>query len=171
MNHFLLKLCVLMQSVCKLMLSVDQQHNLQRETQTRAITYVYWRWRNYFSQLLNVHGVNDVRPTEIHTAGPLEPEPRAFEFELAIGDIKCHNSPGVVQISAELFKAGDRTFSNEIHNLIVSMWNKEDSLRSGRNPSLCLSIRSVMKHNIVIMGVYHSCQIRTKFFPTSCSPG
>jgi hypothetical protein len=25
------------------------------------------RWRNYFSQLLNVHGVGDVRQTEIHT--------------------------------------------------------------------------------------------------------
>jgi hypothetical protein len=25
------------------------------------------RWRNYFFQLLNVHGVNDVRQTEIHT--------------------------------------------------------------------------------------------------------
>jgi len=26
------------------------------------------RWRNHFLQLLNVHGVNDVRQTEIHTA-------------------------------------------------------------------------------------------------------
>ena len=26
------------------------------------------RWRNHFPQLLNVHGVNDVRQTEIHTA-------------------------------------------------------------------------------------------------------
>ena len=25
------------------------------------------RWRNYFSQLLNIHGVNDVRQTEIHS--------------------------------------------------------------------------------------------------------
>ena len=25
-------------------------------------------WRNHFSQLLNVHGVNDIRQTEIHTA-------------------------------------------------------------------------------------------------------
>jgi hypothetical protein len=25
------------------------------------------RWKNYFCQLLNVHGVNDVRQTEIHT--------------------------------------------------------------------------------------------------------
>jgi hypothetical protein len=34
------------------------------------------RWRKYFSQLMNVHGFNDVRQTEIHTAEPLVPEPR-----------------------------------------------------------------------------------------------
>ena len=42
------------------------------------------KWRNYFFQLLNVHGVNDVRQAEIHTAEPLVPEPSAFEVELAI---------------------------------------------------------------------------------------
>jgi len=42
------------------------------------------RWRNHFCQLLIVHGVNDVRPTEIHTAEPLVPEPSAYEFEMAI---------------------------------------------------------------------------------------
>jgi len=26
------------------------------------------RWRDYFSQLLNVHGVNDIRQTEMNTA-------------------------------------------------------------------------------------------------------
>ena len=31
------------------------------------------RWRNYFSQLLNVRGVNDARQTEIHTTEPLLP--------------------------------------------------------------------------------------------------
>jgi len=31
------------------------------------------RWRNHFSQILNIHGVNDVRQTEIHTAEPLSP--------------------------------------------------------------------------------------------------
>jgi hypothetical protein len=41
------------------------------------------RWRKYFSQLLNVHGVNDVRHTEIYTAEALVPGPSAFEFELA----------------------------------------------------------------------------------------
>jgi hypothetical protein len=31
-------------------------------------TSILARWRNHFFQLLNVHGVNDVRQTEIHTA-------------------------------------------------------------------------------------------------------
>jgi hypothetical protein len=31
------------------------------------------RWRKYFSQLLNVHGVNDVRQTDLHTTEPLIP--------------------------------------------------------------------------------------------------
>jgi hypothetical protein len=33
------------------------------------------RWRNHFSQLLDVHGVNGVKQTEIHTAQPLVSEP------------------------------------------------------------------------------------------------
>jgi hypothetical protein len=37
------------------------------------------RRKNYFSQLLNVHGVNDVRQMEIHTVEPLVPEPSPFE--------------------------------------------------------------------------------------------
>jgi len=46
------------------------------------------RWRNHFSQLLNVCEVNGVRQTETHTAEPLVPEPGAFEFELAIEKLK-----------------------------------------------------------------------------------
>jgi hypothetical protein len=29
------------------------------------------RWKNYFCQLLNLHGIHDVRQTEIHTADSL----------------------------------------------------------------------------------------------------
>ena len=42
------------------------------------------RWKNHFSPLLNIYGVNDVRQTEIHTAEPLVLEPSAFEVELSI---------------------------------------------------------------------------------------
>jgi hypothetical protein len=47
-------------------------------------------WRNHFSQLLNVHGVNDVRQTEIHTAGSLVTDPIAFDFETGIEKLKTH---------------------------------------------------------------------------------
>jgi len=47
-------------------------------------------WRNYFSQLFNVHGVKDGGQTEIHTAEPLVPEPSASEFVLAIDKLKTH---------------------------------------------------------------------------------
>jgi hypothetical protein len=42
------------------------------------------RRKNHFFQLFNVHGVSDVRRTEIHTAEPLVPEPSALEVEMAI---------------------------------------------------------------------------------------
>ena len=42
------------------------------------------RWRNYFSQLFNVHGVKEVGQAEIHTAEPLVPEPSDSEVELGI---------------------------------------------------------------------------------------
>jgi len=37
------------------------------------------RWRNHFTQLYNVHGISNVRQTEIYTAEPLVPQPSAFE--------------------------------------------------------------------------------------------
>ena len=83
-------------------------------------------WRNYFSQLLNVHGVNDVRQTEIHTAEPLVPEPSACEVELAIEKLKSHKSPGIDQIPVELIKAGSGTIRSDIHKFTIYIWNKEE---------------------------------------------
>jgi len=83
------------------------------------------RWRNYFSQLFNMHGVKVVGQEEIHTAETLVPEPSASEVELAIDKLKSHKSPGTDQIPAELIKAGGRTIFLEIHKLIISIWKKE----------------------------------------------
>ena len=84
------------------------------------------RWRYHFSQLLNVHGVNDVRQTEIHTAEPLVPEPSAFEFEMDIEKLQRHRSTGNDQIPAELIKARGRTIRSEILKLINSILNEEE---------------------------------------------
>jgi hypothetical protein len=67
------------------------------------------RWKNYFCQLLNVHAVNDVRQTEIHTAEPLVPEPSSSEVEIAIEKLERYKSPGIDQIPAELIQAGGDT--------------------------------------------------------------
>jgi hypothetical protein len=83
------------------------------------------RWRNYFSQLFNMHGVKDVGQAEIHTAEPLVPEPSASEVELAIDMLKSYKSPGIDQIPAELIKAKGRKICLEIHKLITSIWKKE----------------------------------------------
>jgi len=76
-------------------------------------------WRNHFSQLLNVHGVIDVRQMEIHTAEPMVSEPSAFDIKMAILMLKRYKSPSVDKIPAKLIKAEGRTNCSEIHKLMV----------------------------------------------------
>jgi len=90
------------------------------------------RWRNYFSQLFNVHAVKDVRQAETRAAEPLVPEPSAAEFEPAIDKLKSHKSPGIDQIPAEVIKARSRTICLEIHKLITSIWKKEKLPKEGK---------------------------------------
>jgi len=79
-----------------------------------------------FLRLMNVHGGNDVRQIEIHTAEPLVPNPSDFEMVMDIEKLNTHQSPGTDQIPAEMIKAGGRTIYSEIHELINSIWNKEN---------------------------------------------
>jgi hypothetical protein len=83
------------------------------------------RWKNYYSQLLNVHRIGDVRQIEIRTAEPLVPHPSPIEVEIAIAKFKRHKSPGNDEILAELFQAGGEILRSKIHKLIKSIWNKD----------------------------------------------
>jgi len=91
------------------------------------------RWRNCFSQILNVPGVNDVTQTETHTAEPLVPEPSASEVELAMGKLKSHKSPGIDQIPAELIKEGVRKLAERFINLLFLFGINRNCLRSGKS--------------------------------------
>jgi hypothetical protein len=84
------------------------------------------RWKNYFSQLLNVHNVSDVRQIEVHTAEPLVPGPSRLEVKIAIANLNKYKSPGSDQIPAELIQAGGEILLSEIHKLINSVCNKEE---------------------------------------------
>jgi len=119
------------------------------------------RWRNHFSQLQNVHGVNDVRQTEIHTAEPLVSEPSAFEFEMAVKKLKRHKSLGIDQIPAEMIKSGGRTICSETHKCTKLFGIRRNCLRSRRS-LLYLFIRRVIKQIEVIIEAYDFCKLRTR---------
>jgi hypothetical protein len=55
------------------------------------------RWKNYFSQLLNVHMVRDVRRMEIHTAEPLVPDPSPNDVEANVVKLKSINHQVVIK--------------------------------------------------------------------------
>jgi hypothetical protein len=87
---------------------------------------IVYRWKSYFSQLLNVLNVSDVRQIEIHTAEPLVTGPSHLEVEISIAKLKNYKSSGSDQIPAELYQAGGETLVSVIHKLITSIWNKEE---------------------------------------------
>jgi hypothetical protein len=73
-----------------------------------------------------VHRVSDVRQIERHTAEPLVPDPRPFEVEIAVENLKRNKSPGSDGIPAELIQAGGEILRSKFHKLIKSIWNKEE---------------------------------------------
>jgi hypothetical protein len=112
---------------------------------------------------LNVHGVNGVRQTEIHTTQPQASELSAFEVERAIEKLKRHKSPGIDQIPAELFKAGDRAISCDIIKLNTSIRNKEELPQEWES----IIVPVYKKGNKTDCTNY----VCTEFYPASCSQG
>jgi hypothetical protein len=78
-------------------------------------------WKNYFSQLLNVHNVSDVRQTEVDTAEPLVPGPSCLEFEIAIAKLKKYKSN-----SHRLIQAEGEILLSAIQKLTNFVWNKQE---------------------------------------------
>ena len=61
---------------------------MRRAIRLQTPTVFGQRWRKNFFQIFIVHWVNDVKQTEIHTPEPLVPELSAFEFKMAIENLK-----------------------------------------------------------------------------------
>jgi hypothetical protein len=57
----------------------DENGNLLADPQS-----VLNRWKSFFNQVLNIHGVHDVEHMDINMAEPLVPEPSLVEVETAI---------------------------------------------------------------------------------------
>jgi hypothetical protein len=92
--------------------------------------------KNFFSQVLNVHGIHSVRQKDIQTAEPLVLEPCPVEVEIAIGKLKSYKSLGTDQILAKLIKSGGETLCSEIHIFIYCIWNKEELPQQWKESSI-----------------------------------
>jgi hypothetical protein len=129
------------------------------------------RWKNYFSQLLNVNNVCDVRQIEVHTAERLVHSPSPLENEILIEKLKKYKSPGNDQIWAELIQAGGEMLLSAIPKLINSVWNKEELPISGRSLLLYQFTKRVTKLIVIIIVGYHCYLHHRKFYRISFSQG
>jgi hypothetical protein len=69
------------------------------------------RWKNYYSQLLNIHREH-VGQTEIHITESLVLNPSPSEVEITIAKLKKYKLPGSDQIPAELIQGGVKTLQS-----------------------------------------------------------
>jgi hypothetical protein len=133
----------------------DENVDLFMESQNILI-----RRKKYFSQLLNVHNVSDVRQIEVHMAEPLVPDASSLKVEIAIANLKRYKSPGSDQIAAELIQAGGEMLLSAIHKLINSVWYKEE-LPDQRKESITVpSHKRVTKLAVLIIVGYHCYELR-----------
>ena len=82
-----------------------------------------------------------------------------------------HKSPVIDQIPAELIKAGGRTIRCAIHKLIISIWNKEEFPEEWRESIIVRIHKKRDKRDLITIGAYRFCQLRTKLCTTSCCQG
>jgi prolipoprotein diacylglyceryltransferase len=143
----------------------DENGNLLADPQS-----VLNRWKNFFNQVINVHGVHDVRQMDIHTAEQSVPEPSLVEVEIVIGKLKSYKSPGTDNIPAELIKAGGETLCFEICKLVI-YGIMRNCHSSGRNLLLYQFIKRVIRLTVIIIEEPLSYQLPTKFYPTFFWPG
>ena len=87
---------------------------------------------------------------------------------MATEKLKRHTSPGIDHIPAKMMEAGGRTIRSEIHELIISVWNKEELPEEWMMSIILPIFMKVDKQDLVIIEAYHICQLRTKLNSTSC---
>jgi hypothetical protein len=124
------------------------------------------RWKNYFSQLLNVHNVSDVRQIKVLTAEPLIPGPSHLEVETAIAKLKNYISPGSDQFTVELFETRGETLLWSTNALIV-FGIRNNCLISGRSLLLYQFTKRVTKRTVIIIVGYQCYQFHTQFYRIS----
>jgi len=90
---------------------------------------------------------------------------------LAIEKLKSHESPVIDQIPAEMIKSAVRKLPCEIHKFIIPVWNKEELPEEWKESIIVPNYKKGDKTDCSNYRGISFCQLRTKFYPTSCSQG
>jgi hypothetical protein len=122
------------------------------------------RWKNYFSQLLNVHNVSNVRQIEVYMAEPLVPGPSCLEVEIAIAKLKSINRHVVFKFLQNSFRQKAKSYSLRSTNSLILFGIMNNCLISGRSLLLYQFTKRVTKLTVIIIVGYH-CH-HTKFYRT-----
>jgi len=104
------------------------------------------RWREYFSELLNVKSVIDPQIMEYISSPSLstteqerqEKPPTLEEISQALKQMKNGKAPGNDDISADLLKAGGLPVLRRLHEIFVDIWLNEEIVE---NWTLAILIR------------------------------
>jgi hypothetical protein len=122
------------------------------------------RWKNFFNQVLNVHGVHDVRQMDIHTAVPLVIEPSPVEVVISIVKLKSFKSPGTNEIPAELFTQGLKYYIVSYADLFVIYGIRRNCHSSGRRLLLYQFIKRAIRLILIIIEESSSYHLPKKFY-------
>jgi hypothetical protein len=101
--------------------------------------FILNRWKKYFSQLLSLHNVSDVRQIEVHTNEPLAPGPSHLEVDIATAKLKEYS----YHTPAELIQVGGETLLSVIIHKLIVFGISENYLIGGNNRLLYQFTKSV----------------------------
>ena len=90
-------------------------------------------------------------------------EQNALEVEMVIEKLNRLKSTGTDQIPAELIISVIEQFVLISLNVLILFRIRRKCFRSGGRQSFYLSLRNVIKQNVVIIEAYLFCQLRTHF--------
>jgi hypothetical protein len=96
------------------------------------------RWTEYFEDIVSNKIMQSTNNETVCFGPELHiPEPTTTEVYDTVRKMKDNRAPGEDAITAELIKKGRKRLWKNIHQLIVSFWNKEEIPEEWRTAIIC----------------------------------
>ena len=116
------------------------------------------RWKQFFSNLLNVNHITSHEGSEVYTGEPDIADPSLIEVELAIEkQIIFHRN---------YFKQVEIKYTKKYINSLYSFGTRKKCHKNGKNTLLFQFIRKAIELTVIIIEEFLSCLLHINFFRT-----